>query len=80
MKADRELYDALVKAQIAKRLDDWQQMPIIILLSLASIIYLATVLIPWSIVSLVLDGLNIAVLLAVWVLMWRSWPKKGNHD
>jgi hypothetical protein len=75
MKADRELYDALVKAQVARRLDNRQQIPIIILLSLASIIYLVTVLIPWSMVSLVLDGLNIVILLAVWVLMWRSWPR-----
>jgi hypothetical protein len=75
MKADRELYDALVKAQVAWRLDNRQQVPIIVLLSLASIIYLVTVFIPWSIVSLVLDGLNIVILLAVWVLMWRSWPR-----
>jgi hypothetical protein len=75
MKADRELYDALVKAQVARRLDNRQQIPIIVLLSLASIIYLATVIIPWSIVSLVLDGINSVVLMGVAVLMYRSWPR-----
>jgi hypothetical protein len=75
MKADRELYDTLVKAQVARRLDNRQQIPIIILLSLATIIYLATVLIPWSMVSLVLDGLNLVILMGVAVLMWRSWPR-----
>jgi hypothetical protein len=74
MKADRELYDALVKAQVARRLDNRQQIPIIILLSLATIIYLATVLIPWSMASLALDGLNLVILTGVATLMYRSWP------
>jgi hypothetical protein len=77
MKADRELYDALVKAQVARRLDNRQQIPIIILLSLATIIYLATVFIPWSMASLALDGLDLAILFVVWALMWRSWPSGG---
>jgi hypothetical protein len=75
MKADRELYDALVKAQVARRLDNSQQIPIIILLSLATIIYLATVFIPWSMASLVLDGFNLVILMVVAVLMYRSWPR-----
>jgi hypothetical protein len=75
MKADQELYDALVKAQTARRLDNRQQIPIIVLLSLATIIYLATVLIPWSMASLALDGLNLVILMGVAVLMWRSWPR-----
>jgi hypothetical protein len=75
MKADRELYDALVKMQIARRLDNRQQIPIIALLSLATIIYLTTVLIPWSMASLALDGLNLVILMGVAVLMYRSWPR-----
>jgi hypothetical protein len=75
MKADRELYEALVRAQVARRLDNRQQIPIIILLSLATLIYLSTVLIPWSMVSLALDGLNLVILMRVAGLMYRSWPR-----
>jgi hypothetical protein len=75
MKADRELYEALVRAQVARRLDNRQQIPIIILLSLATLIYLSTVLIPWSMVSLALDGLNLVILMGVAGLMYRSWPR-----
>jgi hypothetical protein len=75
VKADRELYDALVRAQVARRLDNRRQIPIIVLLSLATIIYLATVFIPWSMASLVLDGINLVILMGVAALMYRSWPR-----
>jgi hypothetical protein len=75
MKADRELYNALVKAQAARRLDNQQQIPIIILLSLASLNYLVTVLVPWSVVSFAMTLVNLAILFVVWMLMWRSWPR-----
>jgi hypothetical protein len=75
MKADRELYAALVKAQVARRLDNQRQIPIIVLLSLASLNYLATVLVPWSVVSFAMTIVNLVILFVVWVLMYRSWPR-----
>lgn len=72
MKADRELYDVLLKVQADKRLDNQQQIPIIVLLSLASLNYLATVLVPWSVVSFAMTLVNLAILFVVWVLMYRS--------
>jgi hypothetical protein len=75
MKADRELYNSLVRAQDVKRLDIRQQIPVIALLSLASILYLVTAFISWSIVSFGIDIITLVILFIVWVLMWRSWPK-----
>jgi hypothetical protein len=76
VKADQELYDVLVKAQVARRLDTQSQIPIIALLSLATIIYLAAVFVPWAAFKLLLYAIELVVLMSVWVLMWRSWPRR----
>jgi VIT1/CCC1 family predicted Fe2+/Mn2+ transporter len=78
MKADRELYAVLVKAQSAWQLDTQKQVSIIALLLLASILYLVTAFISWSMVSFVIDVIVLAILFVVWVLMYRSWPKHAK--